>query len=29
MYTRCLKSQKMVSYKGGLACIYQGAGKTL
>ena len=26
-YTRCLR-KKMVSYKGGLACIYQGAGKT-
>ena len=26
-YTRCLR-KKMVSYKGGLACIYQGAGRT-
>ena len=26
-YTRCLR-KKMVHYKGGLACIYQGAGKT-
>ena len=26
-YTRCLR-KKMVTYKGGLACIYQGAGRT-
>jgi len=26
-YTTCLR-KKMVTYKGGLACIYQGAGKT-
>jgi hypothetical protein len=26
-YTMCLR-KKMVAYKGGLACIYQGAGKT-
>jgi len=26
-YTRCLR-KKMVHYKNGLACIYQGAGKT-
>ena len=26
-YTTCLR-KKMVHYKGGLACIYQGAGKT-
>ena len=26
-YTRCLR-KKMVHYKGGLACIYQGAGRT-
>ena len=26
-YTRCLR-KKMVAYKGGLACIYQGAGRT-
>ena len=26
-YTMCLR-KKMVVYKGGLACIYQGAGKT-
>jgi len=26
-YTMCLR-KKMISYKGGLACIYQGAGKT-
>ena len=26
-YTRCLR-KKMVTYKGGIACIYQGAGKT-
>ena len=26
-YTRCLR-KKMLHYKGGLACIYQGAGRT-
>ena len=26
-YTMCLR-KKMIAYKGGLACIYQGAGKT-
>jgi hypothetical protein len=26
-YTMCLR-KKMIAYKGGLACVYQGAGKT-
>jgi hypothetical protein len=26
-YTMCLR-KKMIAYKGGLACIYQGAGRT-
>jgi len=26
-YTTCLR-KKMIAYKGGLACIYQGAGRT-
>jgi hypothetical protein len=26
-YTMCLR-KKMIAYKGGLACVYQGAGRT-